>query len=203
VRDAPGTGSPLHSGAHKRASRTQFRYHDGGFRCGIINILVALDDVGPGDGATTVVPGSHKSNLIHPAMASGGGKIEYDSSDPTAPDAFGTAVEIHQKAGDALLFVDCCVHGSAPRQRRDGHRRFVLYRYGPSWGNSRYGYVPSFELLRRLTPARRTIIQPIAPLLPPGEAQLLSAENGAVHTAAGFGRLPLQPMPGTVVGAKL
>ena len=95
------------------------------------------------------------------------------------------------------------MHGSVPRQKWDGHRRFVFYRYGPSWGNSRYGYVPSFELLRRLTPARRTIIQPIAPLLPPGEAQLLSAENGAVHTAAGFGRLPLQPMPGTVVGAKL
>jgi hypothetical protein len=40
-------------------------------------------------------------------------------------------------------------------------------------------------------------------LLPPGETQLLFAENGAVHTAAGFGRLPLQPMPGAVVGAKL
>lgn len=58
IRSQPGTGSPLHSGAHKRAQRTQFRYHDGQFHCGEINILIALDDVGPGDGATTV-------SLIH------------------------------------------------------------------------------------------------------------------------------------------
>ena len=53
-RTQPGAGSPLHSGAHKRNLRTQFRYHDGQFHCGEINILVALDDVGPGDGATTM-----------------------------------------------------------------------------------------------------------------------------------------------------
>eukprot|EP01043_Picozoa_sp_COSAG02_P121506 COSAG02_NODE_58344_length_277_cov_1.455056_1_plen_43_part_01 len=38
-------------------------------------------------------------------MDSGGGKIEYDSADSTAQDAFESAVEIHQKAGDVLLFV--------------------------------------------------------------------------------------------------
>ena len=38
-------------------------------------------------------------------MASGGGKIEYDSTDPSAADAFNSAVEVHQKAGDVLLFV--------------------------------------------------------------------------------------------------
>lgn len=54
IRDTAGTGSPLHSGAHKRAMRTQFRYHDGKFHCGEINILIALDDVGPSDGATVV-----------------------------------------------------------------------------------------------------------------------------------------------------
>ena len=54
IRDTAGTGSPLHSGAHKRAMRTQFRYHDGKFHCGEINILIALDDVGPDDGATVV-----------------------------------------------------------------------------------------------------------------------------------------------------
>ena len=140
-------------------------------------------------------------------MASGGGKIEYDSTDPSAADAFNSAVEVHQKAGDVLLFVrsnvsvrvpedcfpsahspgwpititiyslhvlmrlrggsayiyiygqvDCCVHGSAPRKTLSGQRRFVLYRYGPSWANSRYGYPPSVELLRRLTPERSKIM---------------------------------------------
>ena len=58
IRDGQGAGSPLHSGAHKRNLKTQFRYHDGAFRCGEINILIALDDCGPGDGATLVVPGA-------------------------------------------------------------------------------------------------------------------------------------------------
>lgn len=54
VRTRPGAGSPLHSGAHKKNLRTQFRYYDGVFHCGEINILIALDPCGPGDGATLV-----------------------------------------------------------------------------------------------------------------------------------------------------
>ena len=69
------------------------------------------------------------------------------------------AIEIHMKAGDALLFVDCCTHGSANRVN-DGERRTVVYRYGPSWGNFRHGYQPSPELLDRLTPERRQIVWP-------------------------------------------
>ena len=67
----PGAATRLHSGAHKRRMYTQFRYHNGEFRCGEINILMALTDMGPGDGATMVIPGSHKSNLIHPAFTDG------------------------------------------------------------------------------------------------------------------------------------
>ena len=52
---APGGATPLHSGAHKRRVRTQFRYHNGEFRCGQISLLVALTDIGEGDGATIVV----------------------------------------------------------------------------------------------------------------------------------------------------
>ena len=38
-------------------------------------------------------------------MDAGGGKIEYDSTDPDAADAFGSAVEVFQQPGDVLLFV--------------------------------------------------------------------------------------------------
>ena len=41
-----------------------------------------------------------------------------------------------------------------------GVRRILIYRYGPSWGNFRHGYQPSAELLERLTPERRQIVQP-------------------------------------------
>jgi hypothetical protein len=43
----------------------------------------------------------------------------------------------------------------------------AVYRYGPNWGNTRFGYRPSDELLQRLTPERRRIVQPIPPLCPP------------------------------------
>ena len=43
----------MHSGAHKRRVRTQFRYHDGEFSCGQLNILIALTDIGPGGARTS------------------------------------------------------------------------------------------------------------------------------------------------------
>ena len=161
----------LHSGAHKRRIRTQFRYHNEQFRCGIVNILLALTDVGPGDGATMVIPGSHKSNIIHPAFGSGqnapGMRSRTDKGrEDTGLEEVEGAVEVYYKAGDALLFVDCMAHGSAQRIN-DGERRIVIIRYGPHWGFDRYGYLPSPELIARLTPERRKIIQPLPPLQPP------------------------------------
>jgi hypothetical protein len=154
----PGGGSSLHSGAHKRRIRTQFRYHEGEFRCGQVNILLALNDIGPDDGPTMVVPGSHKSNRLHPAFE------RKDSSLDNTEEA----IKAPLNAGDALLFVDCIAHGSAER-KTEGYRRALVYRYGPHWGHSRYGYEPSGALLERLTPERRKIIQPIPPRRPPDQ----------------------------------
>ena len=154
----PGQATRLHSGAHKRRVRTQFRYHDGQFRCGQINILLALTDIGPGAGPTMAIPGSHKSNLIHPGFAA---RANCDSVDGLVG-----AEELHLQAGDALFFVDCLAHGSA-RRRHEGERRVVIIRYGPSWGNDRYGYQPSPALLARLPPAQRQILQPLPPRMPP------------------------------------
>ena len=38
-----GGATRIHSGAHKRRIRTQFRFHNNQFRCGQINILLALE----------------------------------------------------------------------------------------------------------------------------------------------------------------
>ncbi len=81
------------------------------------------------------------------------------------------AVEVYYKAGDALLFADCMAHGSAER-RNDGERRIVIIRYGPHWGWDRYGYQPSPELISRLTPERRKIIQPLPPIVPPDQPSI-------------------------------
>jgi hypothetical protein len=147
----PGEAIGLHSGGHTGVKRCQFRYHAGRFMCGQINCLMALTDIGPGDGGTMVIPGSHKSNFEHPLARSEGARVSVD--------AIEEAIEIPMKAGDVLLFVDAIAHGSA-RRVNPGIRRIVVYRYGPSWGNFRHGYQPSPELLERLTPERRRIVQP-------------------------------------------
>jgi ectoine hydroxylase-related dioxygenase (phytanoyl-CoA dioxygenase family) len=69
------------------------------------------------------------------------------------------AIEVHLNKGDALVFVDAIMHGSA-RRTNPGQRRIAVYRYGPSWGGFRHGYTPSPELLARLTPERRQIVAP-------------------------------------------
>ena len=149
-----GEGIGLHNGGKLGISRCQFRYLNGKFHCNQINILIALTNIGPGDGGTVIVPGSHKSNFDNPdfsqfSMGARG----------NCPSQMTGSIEIHMRAGDALLFVDCCTHGSANRVN-DGERRAVVYRYGPSWGNFRHGYHPSPELLERLTPERRQIVWP-------------------------------------------
>ncbi|WP_421723585.1 phytanoyl-CoA dioxygenase family protein [Bauldia sp.] len=167
----PGEAIGLHSGGQDRVTRCQFRYHDGRFHCGQINILMAFNDIGPGDGATMVIPGSHKSNIRHP---------EFDqaamAAEATSVDGVTGAVEVHLDAGDALLFVDAIMHGSAARTN-DGQRRIAVYRYGPSWGFFRHGYRPSSELLARLTPNQRQIVMPHAKTLKPPAASE-AAERG-------------------------
>jgi hypothetical protein len=150
----PGQAIGLHSGGHQGVKRTQFRFHNGRFQCGQINILMALTDIGPGDGATMVIPGSHKANFPHPDFD----KYRMGSAEPSVDNVFG-AIEVHMKAGDALLFVDAISHGSAKRVN-PGNRRIIVFRYGPSWGNFRHGYKVSQELLDRLTPERRQIVHP-------------------------------------------
>jgi ectoine hydroxylase-related dioxygenase (phytanoyl-CoA dioxygenase family) len=101
-----------------------------------------------------VIPGSHKANFPHPHFDKYKMGGEQASVDGTPG-----AIEVQMQAGDALLFVDAISHGSA-RRINPGYRRIIVYRYGPSWGNFRHGYQPSPELLARLTPERRQIVQP-------------------------------------------
>ncbi len=151
---------PVHSGGYRGALRGAFHYNNGVFRCGQVNILVALTDIGSGDGGTMVVPGSHKSNFPHPMN-------RYFDTDgrPVPMDALPGAIEVQLQKGDALLFCDGISHGASSRAN-PGERRAVIYRYGVSWGSTRYGYEYSHALLERLSPVRRAILEPIRPRRP-------------------------------------
>ncbi len=151
----PGGHHPVHSGGWRGAVRGQYRFANGVFRCGQCNIILALTDIGPGDGPTMVIPGSHKSNFPHPEA---GNYARGDVMD-TLPEA----EPVWLQKGDAVLFVDGLMHGGGARTNA-GERRVIIYRYGPMWGSTRFGYTYSRELLDRLTPERRQILQPVPPI---------------------------------------
>ncbi len=152
-----GGHHPVHSGGFQGAGRGSFRYENGVFRCGQINIILAVNEIGPGDGPTMVVPASHKSNFQHP------GKGDYAKGDRM--DSLEGAIPVHMEAGDALLFVDGLMHGGSSRTN-PGERRITIYRYGPIWGASRFGYQYADEFLDTLTPSQRKILQPVPPIYP-------------------------------------
>lgn len=153
-----GTGGYIgvHSGGHNVDHYQRSGRRNGQWVCPMLSLLAPLTDVGPGDGATVVVPGSHKSDLPHPQQE-GRGRI---TSGPG--EILEGAVEIHLEAGDALLFNDALCHGSAQRLN-PGQRRMITIRYVPALHAHRFGYQPSPELVARLTPERLALVQPIAP----------------------------------------
>jgi len=149
----PGDYITMHSGGHTPTKRTQYKNHNREFMCSQVNVLLALTDIGPGDGGTMVIPGSHKQTYVHPWAATRSG-LDHPSMD----DVEG-AIEVHLNKGDTLMFTDAIAHGSAVR-KNDGLRRITVYRYGPSWGFFRHPYRPSLDLLERLTPQRAQIVMP-------------------------------------------
>ena len=163
----PGGFIHIHCGGHVPLSYLTFRQNNTGeWLVGQINVLMALHDIGEGDGPPVLIPGSHKCTEIHPRLHVDGQGLVYDgvSGKPA-----GTAVavkEMYMKAGDVLFFTDAITHGSAERTN-PGYRRTVVYRYSPKYVRERFNYQTSEGLLRRLTPERRTIIEPMAPRRPP------------------------------------
>jgi ectoine hydroxylase-related dioxygenase (phytanoyl-CoA dioxygenase family) len=77
---------------------------------------MALTDIGPGDGATVVVPGSHKSHMVHPAMF--GGEQQVYRNDMPASEGLMTQ-EVHLKKGRRSDVHDAITHGSSPRTNPD------------------------------------------------------------------------------------
>jgi ectoine hydroxylase-related dioxygenase (phytanoyl-CoA dioxygenase family) len=152
----------VHSGGHNVDHHQRSGRRNGQWVCTLLSLLAPLTDVGSGDGATVIIPGSHKADFPHP-MQDGRGGIT-----AAAGDQIEGAVEIHLKAGDALLFNDALCHGSAQRTN-PGQRRMITMRYVPTLYAHRFGYMPSADLAVRLTPERLAIVQPIKPRRRPSQ----------------------------------
>ena len=63
----------IHCGGHAPLSYLTFRQHNTGeWMVGQINVLMALEDIGSGDGPTVLIPGSHKRRkCIHACWSMG------------------------------------------------------------------------------------------------------------------------------------
>ncbi|NRA39396.1 MAG: phytanoyl-CoA dioxygenase family protein [Planctomycetes bacterium] len=155
----------LHSGGHTCGPVMKFKHRTNEWDVGQINILMALNDCGPGDGATVVIPSSHKSSVVHPHLARSEHQV-YDNDTP-ANEVIG-ATEVHLKAGQAIFFTDSICHGSAARIN-EGERRFMVYRYCPHWIAPRYRYVPSPELLAALSDRQCELVNNTPMRLTPGQ----------------------------------
>jgi hypothetical protein len=160
----PGGYIGIHSGGHNVDHHQRSGRSHGQWVCSMLTLMLPLTDVGPGDGATTLIPGSHKADLPHPKQDRRGW--------PSAPpaDDYEGAVPIYLQAGDALLFNDALAHGSS-RRDNPGERRMLVIRYVPTLLGHRFGYVPSEELVARLSSERLRIVQPVTPRRPPREAR--------------------------------
>lgn len=162
---------PTHSGGDNVRFTGQFAWPNGKWAVGQINILMALTDIGPGDGGTTLIPGSHHGRFRHPVYDQSPGPE--GAAGRTGPKTLGMR-EVNMKAGSALMFTDGICHGSMPRVN-DGERRILVYRYSPHLLANRMNYIPSDAFLAKLTDAQKAIVQPIPPLGRPGRTLTFEA----------------------------
>ena len=75
----PGGYIHIHCGGHVPLSYLTFRQNNTGeWLVGQINVLMALHDIGEGDGPPVLIPGSHKCTEIHPRLHVDGQGLVYD-----------------------------------------------------------------------------------------------------------------------------
>jgi hypothetical protein len=109
------------TGFHRGTTPTWGCYEEEGkFHCLFVKTLAYLTDVGPNDGGTSVIPGSHRSTWKKEAI------IRAALDDPTE----GLIHQIEAKAGSVLLFAESLIH-STTRIKSDVERVILVSGYTP------------------------------------------------------------------------
>lgn len=114
--DEGAEGFWFHEGGEPHDRSRGFLYRNGRMFCGMTNIAIQLTDVGPGDGGFACLPGSHKANYPCPDEI----RLYHEAQD--------RIVQVEANAGDAVLFVECLMHGALPWTAAH-QRRTLLMRY--------------------------------------------------------------------------
>ncbi len=113
-----GNASRHHGGRRPHAHKYRYSFTDGRIDCMMVRMIYFIHDVNTDEGAFTVIPGTHKSELACP----------YGTDPDTEPGTFTLAV----KAGDAILFTEALRHGGHTN-RSDQVRKTIHVGYGPYW----------------------------------------------------------------------
>ena len=114
-------GHYLHGGGVERPDFTQtYMWKHGKIYCGMTVVEFMLSDEGPRDGGLAIVPGGHKSNYPLPQALQ-----FYEAHQELVK-------EIHVRAGDAVIFVEACTHGTL-KWNGEHQRRALIYRYTPGF----------------------------------------------------------------------
>jgi hypothetical protein len=133
-------------GFHRGAAPTWGCYTERDrFHCIFVKTLAYLTDVGPDDGGTAVIPGSHKMTWPQEEM------IQAAMNDESL---------IHQvtaKAGDVLLFPEALIH-STTAIRSETERVILVSGYTPTMVREWMGNEISPEFIQTLPEAIRPII---------------------------------------------
>ena len=114
--DEGAEGFWFHEGGEPLDRSRGFLYRNGRMYCGMTNIAVQLTDMAPGDGGFACLPGSHKANFPCPDDI----RLYHTHHD--------RIVQLPAKAGDAVMFVECLMHGTLPWAAKH-QRRSVIIRY--------------------------------------------------------------------------
>jgi hypothetical protein len=147
--------SGLVSGSKKRVEPLGFHtgtrhgwgtyYADHHFHCLFVKTLAYLTDVGPDDGGTAVIPGSHR--LSWP---------QQDIIDATREDER-LVHQVEATAGSVLLFAESLVHSSTA-VRSDRERAVLICGYTPPMMREWPGNEPSHEFVASLPDHLRPLL---------------------------------------------
>lgn len=116
LMDEGAEGFWFHEGGEPLDRSRSYTYRNGRMYSGMTNIAVQLADIAPGDGGFACLPGSHKANYPCPDDI----RLYQAHQD--------RMVQIAARAGDAILFFECLMHGSLPWVAKH-QRRSVIMRY--------------------------------------------------------------------------
>lgn len=135
----PGEGAELHGGP-EAVWPAWYRVQAGQISCGLTVVSYALTDGDATRGGFRVVPGSHKQAF--PTDSAG---------------AESRAIDVPVSAGDAVIFTEALVHGSA--WHGPGSRRTLIVKYSP--GTTGFvSHVWSDEEQASLTDRQRRMVLP-------------------------------------------